>query len=175
VFWLFLSAQGCRAVCARQNVIDACAKRDLGFVIARLSANVLKADRQLDGLIKRLSDYKTGKHPPKEYSVFAAFATGWAAAAARQAWDSTPVLQLQRDGIRCHGASVTEISLDIGHARRRPRERRLAVAGDWRIEVLGRGRIGAGGGFARAWLVIRSGAGFDCGGGGWLGDVSGSV
>ena len=66
-------------VCARQDVIDACADRDLGAVIAVLNANGLTQGQMasLTGLHQnRLSDYKTGKHQPKEYSIFAAFADG---------------------------------------------------------------------------------------------------
>jgi len=66
-------------VCARQDVLDACAKRDLGYVIAVLEKNGL-TQVQMAGLTglhqNRLSDYKLGKHEPKEYSVFAAFADG---------------------------------------------------------------------------------------------------
>jgi transcriptional regulator with XRE-family HTH domain len=66
-------------VCARQDVIDACADRDLGAVIAVFNANGLTQGQMasLTGLHQnRLSDYKTGKHQPKEYSIFAAFADG---------------------------------------------------------------------------------------------------
>jgi hypothetical protein len=65
--------------CARQDVIDACADRDLGAVIAVLNANGLTQGQiaSLTGLHQnRLSNYKTGKHRPEEYSVFAAFADG---------------------------------------------------------------------------------------------------
>ena len=66
-------------VCARQDVLDACARRDLGYVIAVLEENGLTQGQMasLAGLHQnRLSDYKTGKHKPKDYSVFAAFADG---------------------------------------------------------------------------------------------------
>src|ERR1700722_9744869 len=76
-------------VCARQDVIEACADRDLGTVIAALNAHGLTQGQRasLTGLHQnRLSDYKTGKHQPKEYSIFAAFADGLGLpAAARQA------------------------------------------------------------------------------------------
>jgi hypothetical protein len=66
-------------VCARQDVLDACANRDLGYVIAALNKNGV-TQGQIAGLSglhqNRLSDYKTGKHRPTEYSVFAAFADG---------------------------------------------------------------------------------------------------
>jgi transcriptional regulator with XRE-family HTH domain len=60
-------------------VIDACAKRDLGTVIAVLNEQGLTQGQMasLTGLHQnRLSDYKTGKHRPEEYSVFASFADG---------------------------------------------------------------------------------------------------
>jgi hypothetical protein len=66
-------------VCARQDVLDACAERDIGYVIAVLEENGLTQSQMasLTGLHQnRLSDYKTGKHRPKEYSVFAAFSDG---------------------------------------------------------------------------------------------------
>ncbi len=66
-------------VCARQDVLDACANRDLGFGIAVLNENGV-TQGQIAGLTglhqNRLSDYKTGKHRATEYSVFAAFAVG---------------------------------------------------------------------------------------------------
>ena len=75
--------------CARQDVLDACARRDLGYVIAVLEKHGLTQVQMasLTGLHQnRLSNYKTGKHEPKEYSVFAAFADGLGLpAAARQA------------------------------------------------------------------------------------------
>ena len=75
-------------VCARQDVLDACAERDLGYVIAVFEENGLTQWQMasLTGLHQnRLSDYKTGKHRPKEYSVFAAFADGLGLAAGRAA------------------------------------------------------------------------------------------
>ena len=66
-------------VCARQDILDACAERDLGYVIAVFEENGLTQGQMasLTGLHQnRLSDYKTGKHRPKDYSVFAAFADG---------------------------------------------------------------------------------------------------
>jgi len=65
--------------CARQDVLEACANRDLGFVIAVLNENGVTQGRiaGLTGLHpNRLSGDKTGKHRPTEYSVFAAFAAG---------------------------------------------------------------------------------------------------
>ena len=57
-------------VCARQDVLDACAERDLGYVIAAFEEGGLTQGQMasLTGLHQnRLSDYKTGKHKPKEY------------------------------------------------------------------------------------------------------------
>ena len=54
-------------VCVRQDVLDACAKRDLGFAIAVLNENGVTQGQiaSLTGLHQnRLSDYKTGKHRP---------------------------------------------------------------------------------------------------------------
>ena len=79
-FWLFSEVRRVvERVCARQDVLDACANRDLGFVITVLNENGVTQGQiaSLTGLHQnRLSDYKTGKHRPKEYSVFAAFADG---------------------------------------------------------------------------------------------------
>jgi transcriptional regulator with XRE-family HTH domain len=66
-------------VCARQDVPDACAERDLGYVIGVFEKNGLTQSQMasLTGLHQvQLSNYKTGKHRPKEISVFAAFADG---------------------------------------------------------------------------------------------------
>ena len=76
-------------VCARQDVLDACAERDLGYVIGVFEDNGLTQSQMasLTGLHQvQLSNYKTGKHRPKEISVFAAFADGLGLpSAARQA------------------------------------------------------------------------------------------
>ena len=81
-------------VCARQDVLDACAERDLGYVIAFFEKNGL-TQGQMAGLTglhqNRLSDYKTGKHRPKQYSVFAAFADGLSLPRPRgRHWGSMP-------------------------------------------------------------------------------------
>ena len=55
--------------CARQDVLDACAERDLGYVVAVLEKNGVTQVQMasLTGLHQnRLSDYKLGKHRPKE-------------------------------------------------------------------------------------------------------------
>ena len=66
-------------VCARQAVLDACAERDLGYVIGVFEDNGLTQSQMasLTGLHQvQLSNYKTGKHRPTDISVFAAFAGG---------------------------------------------------------------------------------------------------
>ena len=76
-------------VCARQDVLDACAERDLGYVVAVFEKYGLKQTQMasLTGLHQvQLSNYKTGKHRPKEYSVFAAFADGLGLPAAVRGW-----------------------------------------------------------------------------------------
>ena len=53
-------------VCARQDVLDACAERDLGYVIAVFEKNGITQVQMasLTGLHQnRLSDYKTGQAP----------------------------------------------------------------------------------------------------------------
>jgi len=105
-------------VCARQDVLDACAERDLGYVIAFFEKNGL-TQGQMAGLTglhqNRLSDYKTGKHRPKEYSVFAAFADGLSLPpAARQALglDGSPAPATTMGVPQPRPASFAEVSLD---------------------------------------------------------------
>src|ERR1035441_4126189 len=105
-------------VCARQDVIDACADRDLGAVIAALNENGLTQGQiaSLTGLHQnRLSDYKTGKHRPEEYSVFASFADGLGLPpAARRALglDASSPNAAGMGVPQPRPASVTEISLE---------------------------------------------------------------
>jgi hypothetical protein len=66
-------------VCARQDVIDACARRDLGFVIEVLNDDGITQDQigALTGLPQgRLSEYRTHTRKPKDLSVFRRFADG---------------------------------------------------------------------------------------------------
>ena len=75
-------------VYARQDVLDACVERDLGYVITVFEENGLTQSQMasLTGLHQvQLSNYKTGKHRPKEISVFAAFADGLGLPAGRAA------------------------------------------------------------------------------------------
>jgi transcriptional regulator with XRE-family HTH domain len=143
-------------VCARQDVIDACANRDLGFVIAILNENSLTQGQMasLTGLHQnRLSNYKTGKHPPKEYSVFAAFADGLGLpAAARKALglDASPSAATGISVPQPRPAPITEIRLDYPDT---PVQAAGNVASLWRADladpgVLVRGRIEPG-----AWNV----------------------
>src|ERR1035438_1750625 len=66
-------------VCARQDVLDACKRRDLGTVITALCANGV-TQGQIAGLTGipqgRLSEYKTHKRTPTATSTFEAFADG---------------------------------------------------------------------------------------------------
>ena len=134
-------------VCARQDVLDACAERDLGFVIAVLNENGVTQGQiaSFTGLHQnRLSDYKTGKHRPAEYSVFAAFADGLRLPpAARQALGldaSSPTaagigVPQQRPASFAEGRPGVS-----GHAGAGRRECRVVVAGG----PGGSGRAGAG-------------------------------
>jgi transcriptional regulator with XRE-family HTH domain len=66
-------------VCARQDVLDACARRDIGFVITVLMAHGLTQGKiaELTGKSQgRLSEWRTGKRAPSAVSVFQSFADG---------------------------------------------------------------------------------------------------
>lgn len=65
--------------CARPEVLDACARRDLGAVITALNSAGLTQGRisALTSISQgRLSEYRTGKRQPHATSVFEAFANG---------------------------------------------------------------------------------------------------
>jgi transcriptional regulator with XRE-family HTH domain len=139
-------------VCARQDVLDACAERDLGYVIAVLSENGVTQEQiaSLTGLHQnRLSDYKTGKHRPKEYSVFAAFADGLGfPPAARQALglDASPPDAAGIGVPRPRPASFAEVSLEYPCTAGRAAGNVVSL---WQADladqnVLMRGRIDAG-------------------------------
>jgi len=67
--------------CARSEVLDACAKRDLGAVITALEASGLSQDRisTLTGIPQdELSEYAAGRRIPAASSTFEAFADGLA-------------------------------------------------------------------------------------------------
>jgi transcriptional regulator with XRE-family HTH domain len=66
-------------VCARPEVLDACARRDLGTVISALGTGGLTQGRiaELTGLSQgRLSEWATGKRAPKAVTTFQKFAEG---------------------------------------------------------------------------------------------------
>jgi transcriptional regulator with XRE-family HTH domain len=66
-------------VCARDDVLAACRRRDLGTVIAVLNAHGVTQGKlaELTGIPQgRLSEYRTGKHTPRAASIFQAFADG---------------------------------------------------------------------------------------------------
>src|ERR1700734_3853842 len=66
-------------VCARPEVLDACARRDLGMVISALGTGGLTQGRiaGLTGLSQgRLSEWATGKRMPKAVTTFQRFADG---------------------------------------------------------------------------------------------------
>jgi hypothetical protein len=75
--------------CARNDVLDACRRRDLGAVIAVLNASGVTQGKLAEptGIPQgRLSEYKTGKYSPKAVTIFEAFADGLGMpAAAREA------------------------------------------------------------------------------------------
>jgi hypothetical protein len=139
-------------VCARQDVLDACAERDLGYVVAVFEKNGITQVQMasLTGLHQnRLSDYKTGKHRPKEYSVFAAFADGMGVpSAARQALglDASPPEAAGIGVPQPRPAPFAEIGLEYpGTAG----QAAGAVVSLWRADladqnVLQRGRIDLG-------------------------------
>ena len=66
-------------VCARPEVLDACARRDVGTVISALGAGGL-TQGQIAGLTGiaqgRLSEWVTGKRSPKAVTTFQKFANG---------------------------------------------------------------------------------------------------
>jgi transcriptional regulator with XRE-family HTH domain len=81
-------------VCTRQDVLDACKRRDLGAVITVLCAHGV-TQGQIAGLTGitqgRLSEYKTHKRIPTASSIFEAFADGLGMpAAARRALGLAP-------------------------------------------------------------------------------------
>jgi transcriptional regulator with XRE-family HTH domain len=66
-------------VCARPEVLDPCARRDLGTVISALGAAGLTQGRiaELTGFSQgRLSEWATGKRTPKAVTTFQRFANG---------------------------------------------------------------------------------------------------
>ena len=84
-------------VCARPDVLDACARRDLGAVISALGTGGLTQGQisALTGIPQgRLSEWKTGKREPKGVTTFQKFADGVGLPpAARRALGLTPPQQ----------------------------------------------------------------------------------
>jgi Helix-turn-helix len=84
--------------CARNDVLAACRRRDLGTVIAVLNAQGVTQGMlaELTGIPQgRLSQYKTGKHTPRAASIFQQFADGVGMpSTARQALGLAPALSL---------------------------------------------------------------------------------
>ena len=73
-------------VCARPDVLDACARRDLGAVISALGSGGLTQGQiaALTGISQgRLSEWVTGKRKPKAVTTFQKFADGVGLAARR--------------------------------------------------------------------------------------------
>jgi transcriptional regulator with XRE-family HTH domain len=134
-------------VCARQDLLDACAKRDLGYVIRVLNAGGLTQE-QIAGLTglhqNRLSNYRTGKHQPKEYSVFAAFADGLGLPpAARQALglDASPQAAVGLSVPQPRPASAAEISLEYPPT---PAQAAGNVASLWQADLADEGMLQRG-------------------------------
>jgi hypothetical protein len=147
-------------VCARQDILDACAERDLGYVIAALNENGERKGRLpvlFTGLHQnRLSDYKTGKHQPKEYSVFAAFADGLglpqAASRALGMGADSPAAGIGAPQPR--PASFGEISLEYPVTMAQAAGN---LASLWRADLADEGALVRGGLDPRAWVMPRCG------------------
>jgi hypothetical protein len=131
-------------VCARQDVLDACANRDLGFIIAVLNENGVTQGQiaSLTGLHQnRLSDYKTRKHRATEYSVFAAFADGLGLpSAARQALglDASPPAAAGIGVPQPRPAPAAEISLEYPGT---PVQAAGNVTSLWRADLADQGEL----------------------------------
>ena len=100
-------------VCARPEVLDACAKRDLGAVVAALkSAGVTQGHiSALTGIPQgRLSEWMTGKRKPKAATTFQGFADGLGLpVTARRA------LGLAADGTALAGASAPTMAITLSY------------------------------------------------------------
>ena len=131
-------------VCARQDVLDACARRDLGAVIAVLNDNGLTQGQiaALTGVPQgRLSEYKTGKRTPTGYSVFAAFADGLGLPpAARRALglDASPSAVAGMGVPQPRPASFAEISLVFPGT---PAQVAGTLASLWRADLADQGGL----------------------------------
>ena len=107
-------------VCTRQDVLDACKRRDLGAVISILSAHGI-TQGQLSVLTAipqgRLSEYKTHKRMPSATSTFETFADGLgmppaarrALGLAPEAAGSGPLDPASGRSSDTNGASLTDV------------------------------------------------------------------
>src|ERR1700722_14467963 len=108
-------------VCARQDVLDACKRRDLGTVITVLCAHGI-TQGQIAGLTGitqgRLSEYKTHKRIPAATSVFEAFADGLGLpAAARRALGLDPEAAGSGRSDQAGGRSAGTAAASLGDVR----------------------------------------------------------
>ena len=144
-------------VCARPDVLDACARRDLGAVIAALGAAGITQGQisALTGVPQgRLSEWRTGKRKAKAVTTFQGFADGLGfPVAARRA------LGLAAVGTPLSGASAptTDITLSYPDAVAQATENVSAL---WRADLAdastflhGRFDPGAWGDASLRWLV----------------------
>lgn len=102
-------------VFARQDVLDACSRRDLGVVVAVLGTHGV-TQGQIAGLTGlpqgRLSEYKKHKHAPKASSTFEKFADGLdIPSAARQALGLAPDRPSTTVGTQPSGALTSDVGL----------------------------------------------------------------
>src|SRR5258707_11408395 len=103
-------------VCARPDVLDACARRDLGAVISALT------DKRTGGLTQgriaeligisqgRLSEWATGKRVPQGVSTFQKFADGLGLPPAAR-----PALGLDSTGLSLVPAPRAAAELDVAY------------------------------------------------------------
>ncbi len=108
-------------VCTRQDVLDACKRRDLGFVIRVLCTHGITQSQiaALTGIPQgRLSEYKTGKRIATATSTFEAFAGGpGLPAAARLALGLAPEAPGSGQSGRAGGPSADIAGASLGEVR----------------------------------------------------------
>src|ERR1700733_6307325 len=118
-------------VCTRPDVLDACARRDLGAVISALgSAGITQGQiSALTGTSQgRLSEWRTGRREPKGVSTFQKFADGVGLpAAARRALGLDPAAVTSTDTVT---AADTTLSYPDGAAQATEN-----VAALWRADL----------------------------------------
>jgi transcriptional regulator with XRE-family HTH domain len=132
-------------VCARQDVLDACAQRDLGTVIAVLGAHGLTQGQlaALTGIPQgRLSEYKTGKRTAEDLSTFRKFADGIGMpAAARQALGlaaGQPGPEVGAGLQRSRPAPALDVGLEYPGT---PGQASENVSSLWRADLAGQGAL----------------------------------